>query len=79
MITLTNNLDTIGKARLEDLLIGTFFEFENEIYQRLVWEDASDSYVCCCVPDMRCTRLSGSIYVRQVDVQIAVTGYTKEN
>lgn len=79
MITLTNNLDTIGKARLEDLLIGTFFELENEIYQRLVWEDASDSYVCCCVPDMRCTKLSGSIYVRQVDVEITVTGYTKED
>jgi len=79
MITLTNNLDTIGKARLEDLLIGTFFKFENEIYQRLVWENASESYVCCCVPDMRCTRLSGNIYVRQVDVQITVTGYTKED
>lgn len=79
MITLTNNLDTIGKARLEDLLIGTFFELENEIYQRLVWEDASDSYVCCCVPDMRCTKLSGSIYVRQVNVEITVTGYTKED
>lgn len=79
MITLTNNLDTIGKARLEDLLIGTFFEFENEIYQRLVWENASESYVCCCVPDMRCTELSGSIYVRPVDVEITVTGYTEEN
>lgn len=79
MITLTNNLDTIGKARLEDLLIGAFFEFENEIYQRLVWENASESYVCCCVPDMRCTELSGSIYVRPVDVEITVTGYTEEN
>ncbi len=79
MITLTNNLDTIGKARLEDLLIGTFFEFENEIYQRLVWEDASDSYVCYRISDMSCTRLFGDIYVRQVDVEITVTGYTKED
>lgn len=79
MITITNNLDAIGKARLEDLLIGTFFEFENEIYLRLMWENASDSYVCCRIPDMSCTELSGSIYVRQVDVQITVTGYTKED
>lgn len=79
MITLTNNLDTIGKARLEYLLIGTFFEFENEIYLRLNWKDISGSYVCCRIPDMIFTELSGSIYVRQVDVQITVTGYTKED
>lgn len=79
MITLTNNLETIGITRLKDILVGNFFEFENEIYLRLVWENASDSYVCCRVPDMICTELSGSIYVRQVDVQITVTGYTKED
>lgn len=79
MITLTNNLDTIGTTKLKDLLVGTFFEFENKIYQRLDWEDDSNSYVCCCVPDMRCTELFGSIYVRQVDVQITVTGYTNED
>lgn len=79
MITLTNNLNTIGTTRLKDILVGTFFEFENKIYQRLDWEDASNSYVCCCVPDMRCTRLYCNIHVRQVDVQITVTGYTKED
>ena len=78
MITLTNNLDTIGKTRLKDLLIGTFFEFENETYQCLDWEASSDSYVCLRVLAMRCIELSGSIYVRPVDVEITVTGYTKE-
>lgn len=79
MVTLNNNLNNIGKTRLGDLLVGSFFEYESEIYQFCYSDESSGVCLCCRIPDLKCNMLESSIYVRQVDVHITVTGYTKED
>lgn len=79
MVTLNNNLNNIGKTLLADLLVGRFFEYESEIYQFCCSDEPSGTCLCCRIPDLKCSMLESSIYVRQVDVHITVTGYSKED
>lgn len=78
MITLKNELKTSDTVPLRELDDGVFFEFLNRIYQRLAWDDIEQSYNCLELSSMNYVGFEYDKFVRPVDVEITVTGYTKE-
>lgn len=78
MITLNNEIKAIGPARLREVDYGGFFEFGNNIYQKLSWKEAEEQFDCLDPSSMNYVGIRFDEYVRPVDVEITVTGYTKE-
>ena len=78
MITLNNKLADLHKITLAELDESDFFEHEGNIYQCLYWDEQS-GYFNCLIPGAKeYVSFDGDTVVRPVDVEITVTGYTKE-
>lgn len=78
MVTLKNKIKTPDLIRLRELDNGVFFELLGEIYQKLALDDNDLCYNCLYLSEMTYVGLEYDKLVRPVDVEITVTGYTKE-
>lgn len=78
MVTLKNEIKIPDSAPLREFDDGVFFEFLNGIYQRLTWDDDDQCYNCLDLSNMTYVGFEYDKLVRPVDVEITVTGYTKE-
>lgn len=78
MVTLKNKIKTPDLIRLRELDNGVFFELLGEIYQKLALDDNDRCYNCLYLSEMTYVGLEYDKLVRPVDVEITVTGYTKE-
>lgn len=79
MITLKNEIKAPNLIPLRELDNCVFFEFLGKIYQKLVWDDDNRCYNCLYLSEMTYVGLEYDKLVRPVDVEITVTGYTKED
>lgn len=78
MITLKNAIKVISPVRLREVNYGYFFEFDNNIYQKLSWNGDEEQFDCLDLSSMDYIGIRFDEYVRPVDVEITVTGYTSE-
>ena len=78
MITLKNEIRIPDSVPLRELDHGVFFEFSNEIYQLLSWSEDEEQYNCLELSSMTYAGFEYDKLVHPVDVEITVTGYTKE-
>ena len=78
MITLKNEIRISDSVPLRELNDGVFFEFSNEIYQLLSWSEDEEQYTCLELSSMTYAGFEYDKLVRPVDVEITVTGYSKE-
>lgn len=78
MINFKNEIKVIDPVRLQELDYGYFFEFNNNIYQKLSWNEDEVQFDCLDPSSMNYIGISFDEYVRPVDVEITITGYTKE-
>lgn len=78
MVSFKNEIKTPDLVPLRELENGVFFEFLDKIYQKLAWDDNDRCYNCLYPSEMTYDRLEYDKLVRQVDVEITVTGYTKK-
>lgn len=78
MITLKNEIKIPDSVPLRELNDGVFFEFSNEIYQLLFWSEDEEQYNCLELSSMTYAGFEYDKLVRPVDVEITVTGYSKE-
>ena len=79
MITMNNKLAGSHKIALAELDEGEFFEHEGNIYQCLYWDEQSGYFGCFIPEDKKHISFDSDTVVRPVDVEITVTGYTKED
>lgn len=79
MVTLKNKIKTPDLIRLRELDNGVFFELLGKIYQKFIWDDNNRCYNCLYPSEMTYVGLEYDKLVRPVDVEITVTGYTKED
>nr|DAO54275.1 MAG TPA: hypothetical protein [Caudoviricetes sp.] len=77
MITFKNEIKVIDPVRLREVDYGYFFEFDNNIYQKLSWSEDEEQFDCLDPSSMNYIRIRFDEYVRPVDVEITVKGYTK--
>lgn len=77
MITLKNEIKIPDPVPLRELDDGVFFEFLEEIYQVLSWNEDDEQYNCLELSSMNYAGFEYDKLVRPVDVEITVTGYTK--
>lgn len=77
MITLKNEIKIPDPVPLRELDDGVFFEFLEEIYQVLSWNEDDKQYNCLELSSMNYVGFEYDKLVRPVDVEITVTGYTK--
>lgn len=77
MINFKNEIKVIDPVRLQELDYGYFFEFDNNIYQKLSWNEDEVQFDCLDPSSMNYVGIRLDEYVRPVDVEITVTGYTK--
>ena len=56
-----------------------FFEFDNNIYQKFFWKEDEEQFDCLDPSSMNYVGIRFDEYVRPVDVEITVTGYTKKD
>lgn len=78
MINFKNEIKVIDPVRLREVDYGDFFEFDNNIYQKLFWDGTDEQFDCRDMSSMNYIEIRFDEYVRPVDVEITVTGYTKE-
>ncbi len=78
MVTLKNKIKIPDSVPLCELNDSAFFEFSNEIYQLLSWSNDAEQYNCLELSSMNYVGFEYDKLVRPVDVEITVTGYTKE-
>lgn len=78
MVTLNNKISELHRVPLSKLDESAFFESEGEIYQFLYWSDDNGSCNCVAIPSMNYVSFQYTKLVSPVDVEITVTGYTKE-
>lgn len=78
MITLKNEIRIPDSVPLRELDDSAFFEFSNEIYQLLSWNKDEEQYNCLELSSMNYVGFEYDTVVHPVDVEITVTGYTKE-
>ena len=78
MINFKNEIKVINPVRLREVDYGGFFEFDNNIYQKLSWNEYEEQFDCLDPSSMNHIGIRFDEYVRPVDVDITVTGYTKE-
>lgn len=78
MINFKNEIKVIDPVRLREVDYGDFFEFDNNIYQKLSWDETEEQFDCRDMSSMDYIGIRFDEYVRHVDVEITVTGYTKE-
>lgn len=78
MVTLKNEINAIGPVRLREVDYGGFFEFDNNIYQKFFWKETEEQFDCLDPSSMNYVGIRFDEYVRPVDVEITVTGYTKK-
>ncbi|MBN2903127.1 MAG: hypothetical protein JTJ09_06045 [Enterococcus sp.] len=78
MITFKNEIKVIDPVRLWEVDYGDFFEFDNNIYQKLSWDETEEQFDCRDPSSMNYIGIRFDEYVRPVDVEITAIGYTKE-
>lgn len=78
MVTFNNKIPELHRVPLNELDESAFFESEGEIYQLLYWSDDDGFCNCVAIPSMNYVGFQCTKLVRPVDVDITVTGYTKE-
>lgn len=78
MITLKGKDKIPNPVPLHKLENGVFFEFLDKIYQVLFYNGDEQCYSCLELPGMNYIDFEYNKLVRPVDVEITVTGYTKE-
>lgn len=78
MINFKNEIKVIDPVRLREVDYGYFFEFDNNIYQKLSLDEDEERFDCLDPSSMSYTGIRRDEYVRPVDVEITVTGYAKE-
>ena len=80
MISFKNEIEIPHDVRLREVDYGWFFEFDHKIYQKLSWDESSEQFNCLELSSMcNDVKIRYDKYVRPVDVEITVTGYTKED
>ncbi len=76
MINFKNEIKVIDSVRLQELDYGYFFEFNNNIYQKLSWNEDEVQFDCLDPSSMNYIGIRFDEYVRPVDVEITAIGYT---
>lgn len=79
MISFKNEIEIPNDVRLREVDYGGFFELDYKIYQKLSYDEDSEQFNCLALSSMCDVKIRFDKFVRKVDVQITVTGYTKED
>lgn len=78
MVSFKNEIEIPTDVRLREVDYGGFFEFDYKIYQKLSYDEYSEQFNCLELSSMCEVEIGFDKYVRKVDVEITVTGYTKK-
>lgn len=79
MVSFKNEIEIPNDVRLREVDYGGFFELDYKIYQKLSYDEDSEQFNCLALSSMCDVKIRFDKFVRKVDVQITVTGYTKED